>query len=108
LSRVAAGLLQASAADPTTAEQYVIEPESVMTTHGTLGCLACHGGNGQTMDKAIAHQGLIRDISQEDPRQCIICHFDLPVEIPGDRLRVPHQIVEDWIVHGEPGHPLLQ
>ncbi|MGC9333096.1 MAG: cytochrome c3 family protein, partial [Anaerolineae bacterium] len=96
-------LLRASATDPTTAEAYLIEPESVMTPHGTLGCMACHGGNGQATDKETGHQGLIVDISQEDPKQCIICHSDLPVEIPGDRLRVPHQIVENWIVHGEPG-----
>lgn len=95
--------LQASADDPTTAEDYLIEPESVMTAHGTLGCVACHGGDGMAEEKDAGHEGLMADITKDQPGQCLICHRDLPVEIPGDRLRVPHQIVEDWIVHGEVG-----
>lgn len=95
--------LRASAEDPSAAETVLIEPESVMTAHGTLGCVACHAGNGEAEDKETGHEGLIVDISRDEPEQCIICHADLPVEIPGDRLRVPHEIVSDWIVHGEPG-----
>ncbi len=95
--------LRASADDPTTAEEYLIEPESVMTPHGTLGCGACHGGNGEAEDKETAHQGLIADMSVEAPSQCLICHRDLPDEIPGDRLRTPHKMVVDGILHGEPG-----
>lgn len=94
--------LQASADDPTTAETYLIEPESVMTPHGTLGCVACHGGNGEADDKEAGHKELMADPTEQDPRQCIICHADLPTEIPGDRLRVPHELVEFQIVHGEP------
>ena len=38
--------LGASAANPSTAEAYLIESASVTTPHGRLGCLACHGGDG--------------------------------------------------------------
>ena len=94
--------LRASAEDPTTAENYLIEPESVMTPHGTLGCVACHGGNGEAEDKETAHQGLIADLSADDPMQCLICHHDLPDEIPGDRLRLPHGRLLERVESGEP------
>jgi hypothetical protein len=95
--------LRASADDPATAEDYLIEPESVMTPHGTLGCVACHGGDGQAGDKETGHQDLIADMSADDPKQCLICHPDLPEEIPGDRLKTPHRVIVDRINHGEPG-----
>jgi hypothetical protein len=94
--------LRSSAADPGTAESYLIEPESIDTPHGQLGCLACHGGDGAAQDKTAAHQGLIADLSAEEPEKCVICHTDLPDEIPGDRLRVPHGIVSDRIEAGIP------
>ena len=74
--------LQASAADPDTAETYLIEAESVATPHGKLGCLACHGGDGEATDKEAAHQGLVADMSAQDPEKCVICHQELPDEIP--------------------------
>lgn len=94
--------LRASAEDPATAEEYLIEADSVMTPHGTLGCVACHSGDGEATDKKVAHQGLIADMSADDPAQCLICHADLPAEIPGDRLRTPHKMVVDGILHGDP------
>ncbi len=94
--------LQASAADPETAARYFIEPDSLATPHGELGCLACHGGNGDAGTKESAHQNLIPDMTAQDPEKCIICHSDLPDEIPGDRLRVPHGIIINRIEQGEP------
>ena len=94
--------LEVSAADPSTAAQYLIEPESIVTSHGKLGCLACHGGDGEMEDKEAAHQDLIADMSAQDPEKCIICHQDLPNEIPTDRLRVPHGEVIRRIQEGEP------
>ena len=29
------------------------------------------------------------DMSAQDPEKCLICHEDMPDEIPGDRLRRP-------------------
>jgi hypothetical protein len=95
--------LQASAEDPSHPETYWIEPESIYTPHGSLGCVACHGGEGEAEDKEEGHQGLIADISQAQPEQCVICHRGLPDQLPGDELLIPHQLVEDKIVHGEPG-----
>lgn len=94
--------LQASAVDAGTAEVYHIEEESVATPHGRLGCLTCHGGDGEAQDKETAHQGLIADMSAQDPGKCVICHGELPDEIPGDRLRVPHGTIISRIEQGEP------
>lgn len=94
--------LQASAADANYADAYLIEPESVVTTHGKLGCLTCHGGDGAAAEKDAAHAGLVADMSAEDPEKCVICHQDLPDEIPGDRLRVPHGVVIERILQGDP------
>jgi hypothetical protein len=95
--------LESSAVDPARAEDYVINPASLRTPHGSLGCLACHGGDGQAEEKEDAHRGLIRDITEARPEQCIICHNDLPDQFPEDELLVPHNLVENKIVHGEPG-----
>jgi hypothetical protein len=95
--------LQTSAADVAHAEAYLIEPLSIHTVHGSLGCVACHQGEGEAEDKETAHSGLIRDISRSQPEQCVICHRDLPEQIPGDELLTPHQIVESKIQHGEQG-----
>jgi hypothetical protein len=94
--------LQASAEDPSQAQAYWIEPESADTLHGGLGCLACHRGNGQARDKTTAHEGLVADMTVEDPGQCLICHRDLPSEIPSDRLRVPHGKIIQGILESEP------
>ena len=94
--------LQGSAVEPDRAEEYLIEPESMVTPHGKLGCLACHGGDGGAADKEAAHQGLVADMSTQDPEKCVICHQDLPNEIPGDRLRVPHGLIVERIAQGEP------
>ena len=94
--------LQASAADPSTASDYYIDPESRTTAHGRLGCLACHGGDGMAQDKEAAHQGLVPDMTAENPQTCLICHEDLPDEMPHDRLRVPHGQIIDHIEKGEP------
>lgn len=95
--------LKLSANDPETIEEYLIDPQSVNTTHGLLGCVACHRGDGEAKDKEAAHSGLILDISQEQPEQCVICHRDLPEKIRENELLIPHELVEDKIAHGEQG-----
>jgi hypothetical protein len=94
--------LETSAVDPGSTEAYLIDRESVVTPHGKLGCLACHGGDGAAADKEAAHQGLVLDISAQDPEKCVICHEGLPDEIPGDRLRVPHGVIIDRLEQDEP------
>lgn len=93
--------LEASASDAGKASEYLVESESVTTPHGRLGCQACHAGNGEANDKTAAHEGLIADLTEVQPGECMICHYDLPVEIPDDRLKVPHQMVLDRFAHGE-------
>jgi hypothetical protein len=95
--------LQASAANPHTAAEYLVDPESVSTKHGSLGCVACHRGNGQAADKATGHAELILDVTETHPEQCIICHSDLPDKVPENELLIPHRLVENKIVHGEEG-----
>jgi hypothetical protein len=94
--------LEASASDPEKAEIYLIEPESIATPHGRLGCIACHGGNGDAEGKESAHQGLVADMTAQQPEMCLICHDDMPSEIPGDRLRVPHGLLVEAIEQGVP------
>lgn len=94
--------LRASAADVDAASSYVIDSASVHTVHGRLGCLACHAGNGEATDKEAAHEGMVPDMSAEDPMTCVICHQDLPDQIPEDRLEVPHGMIVDRISSGEP------
>jgi hypothetical protein len=95
--------LEASADDPNTAGDYLIDAASPQTPHGSLGCVACHGGEGLAEAKESGHRGLIRDITEAQPKQCLICHHDLPDQFPGDDLLIPHELVEDKIVHGEVG-----
>ena len=94
--------LETSADDPAGVEAYLIEAESIVTPHGKLGCLACHGGDGTAADKDSSHQGLIADMSAEDPEKCVICHQDMPDEFPNDRLRLPHGEIIRRIQSGEP------
>ena len=47
--------LEASAEDPSTAQAYLITPESIVTPHGRLGCLACHGGVGEAAGDLARH-----------------------------------------------------
>ena len=65
------------------------------------GCIACHGGEGEAQDKASAHQGLMADMSAGEPEKCLICHEDLPDEIPGDRLKVPHGALVEGVEQGK-------
>lgn len=94
--------LEASIEDAALAEAYLIERESVVTPHGRLGCIACHGGEGDAENKETAHQGLVSDMSAEEPEKCMICHEGLPDEIPGDRLRIPHGVIIERIEAGQP------
>ena len=49
--------------------------EFAETIHGEMGCIACHGGDGETDDKAQAHTAMRREpIAAE---ACDQCHDDL-------------------------------
>ena len=42
------------------------------TTHGELGCVTCHNGDGQANDLETAHTGLVRD--PDSIETCASCH----------------------------------
>lgn len=46
----------------------------LQSTHGKLGCVFCHNGNGATSDKAAAHKGLIAEPSAQPEKTCGFCH----------------------------------
>ncbi len=57
-------------------EKVIITDETFEETiHGQLGCIACHGGNGDTDDKDTAHTGINTEPITEDA--CDQCHTDL-------------------------------
>ncbi|RME75717.1 MAG: hypothetical protein D6784_07380, partial [Chloroflexi bacterium] len=54
---------------------FISNKEFAETIHGEMGCVTCHGGNGQAEDKEEAHQGIRREpIAAE---ACDQCHTDV-------------------------------
>ena len=53
---------------------YMSDPEFLMSTHGKVGCVICHGGDSGSDDKYTAHAELIADPSEVD---CSTCHADI-------------------------------
>ena len=92
--------LAASVGPTENVEPFYVERASLNTPHGSLGCITCHGGTGNVTDKEAAHQGLIKDLSVTHPRDCLICHRNLPDQLPGDHLRTPHGKVVNAIWEG--------
>ncbi len=90
----------------------LISAADMGSPHASLGCITCHRGVGGTEDTVLAHQGVVRDPSFSYFYECLICHSDLPDEIPEDRLRTPHSIVAHSVendvacsdCHGAVGH----
>jgi hypothetical protein len=97
LDRVA---LAASGADPEEIESLYIEPESLETTHGSLGCITCHGGTSDAPDKDAAHDNLMLDLSETHPEDCLLCHRNLPDYFPEDNLNTPHGQISNAVWEG--------
>lgn len=53
---------------------FLSDAKFVQSTHGKLGCVFCHQGNGATSDKTAAHQGLIAEPSAQPEKNCQFCH----------------------------------
>jgi predicted CXXCH cytochrome family protein len=108
--------LAASAESPDNLDAYYIDPASLETPHGSLGCITCHAGTGNEADKDVAHVGLTLDLSETHPEDCLLCHRNLPDQFPEDHLRTPHGQIVDAVwegsacgvlcsdCHGEVGH----
>jgi len=57
-------------------EQVFVSDESFLeSTHGELGCIACHGGDGQADGMEEAHTGVVRD--PDSIETCASCHNDI-------------------------------
>ncbi len=92
--------LAASAESAEKAETAYIERASLETPHGQLGCITCHSGTASETDKEEAHQDLVEDLSETHPQDCLLCHRDLPDQIPEDHLRTPHGRVVNAVWEG--------
>ena len=57
-------------------EQVFVGDEAFFeSTHGKLGCVACHGGDGQASGMEAAHSGMVR--SPDSIETCASCHKDI-------------------------------
>ena len=65
---------------PMKAWELVLVKESFLnSTHGALGCTACHLGNPQATGKDAAHEGLVAMPSDSIEHFCGSCHADIVV-----------------------------
>ncbi|MFN3762528.1 MAG: hypothetical protein ACK4WK_04915 [Anaerolineae bacterium] len=109
--------LRASMGPGADLSRLLILPNEVASLHGRLGCMTCHGGNGDAEDVPAAHQWLVPNPShyREAGRVCLHCHANLRTDIPEKHVHTPHErilkgIREGWEVcacsncHGPVAH----
>ena len=53
---------------------FVKDADFLLSTHGKVGCVICHGGDSQQADKELAHAGIVLDPSDGN---CNTCHQDI-------------------------------
>ena len=53
---------------------FVKDADFLLSTHGKVGCVICHGGASQESEKELAHVGLVSDPSDGN---CNTCHEDV-------------------------------
>lgn len=87
-------------ADEEAVERVLIESDDLMSLHGRLGCVTCHGGIGTTQNVDAAHDGLIANPSSHEEADvyCLSCHHDLRTEIPEHNIYTPHERIL-WGIH---------
>lgn len=61
-------------------EKVLVAPDFLDSTHGQIPCHLCHGGNPDSSDPAIAHQGMLADPSMDSETTCGQCHADITSE----------------------------
>jgi hypothetical protein len=89
-------------------EKVFVDSERIQeTVHGFIPCNDCHGGQ-QSMEKMVAHDGLVKRPSQGNPNVCSGCHSDI-AEIYSNSL---HASLEGFKTSLEArstpdGHPAL-
>jgi len=57
-------------------DKYFVDPTFIVDDfHGrSIGCIWCHGGDNSSMNRDVAHQGLITDPSAAPSDSCTPCH----------------------------------
>ena len=53
---------------------YVGDAEFLASIHNLYGCIGCHGGQDEAMDRHIAHQGMNPDPTSDPGKVCGDCH----------------------------------
>jgi hypothetical protein len=53
---------------------YVGDAEFLASIHNLYGCIGCHDGQEGTLDRQIAHQGLVPDPTTDPEKACGACH----------------------------------
>ena len=57
-------------------EKVLVSADFVNSTHGTLGCRACHGGPEGVLEKHAAHEEIVVDPSAGGASVCQSCHAE--------------------------------
>ena len=68
-------------------EKVLVEDDFLLTTHGQLSCIACHGGNEKATDKNAAHVDLIAYPSDDGQTYCAGCHANAVSTFPNSLHR---------------------
>jgi hypothetical protein len=53
------------------------DAEFMQSTHGTAGCVICHGGDSSAQDKDLAHTDMVTDPSDGNYNACATCHQNI-------------------------------
>lgn len=58
-------------------EKVLVSTDFADTTHGSLGCIACHGGQDGELEKDEAHNGIVIDPTEDGAEVCKMCHSSI-------------------------------
>ncbi len=56
---------------------FVSDPKFAESTHGKMGCVACHGGVSTATDKEAAHKNVVKDPTAKSEQACGQCHGNI-------------------------------
>jgi hypothetical protein len=63
-------------------EKVLVSTEFAASTHGEIGCIACHGGQEGVLEKEDAHEGMVIDPSEGNAAVCAECHEETVETFP--------------------------
>ncbi|MEA3334542.1 MAG: hypothetical protein U9R25_01440 [Chloroflexota bacterium] len=58
--------------------------------HSEPGCIACHGGQSETLNKDEAHDGLVAKVSASPDEPCGSCHVGVVEQVRDSQHRMQH------------------